>query len=275
MKNNVNAISVMFNTSYAMPKNLDVLRSKEEAVAEKFAILETLHKAGNATVDAMKSAEDEVKNAIKLLNIAIVEQWCEEMKSATKEEAMTAYTDNAGELGGFRLKNPSKGEESSSYEIVSTLRYVPYATVNKHLNLASGTTYGVKLGQFAHNVAKYLCSKENGVGANVPKFYGTKATKEETPLFCKYAKTDLKHQMDVIAKELRPEGMEEIHFQSHDVNFILYAVTKATSGASATLQMLDEKAFLRLIVTAMHFRLAGKEYNFQSKAKVHAEPKAK
>lgn len=274
MKNNVNAISVMFNTSYAMPKNLDVLRSKEEAVAEKFAILETLHKAGNATVDAMKSAEDEVKNAIKLLNIAIVEQWCEEMKSATKEEAMTAYTDNAGELGGFRLKNPSKGEESSSYEIVSTLRYVPYAIVNKHLNLASGTTYGMKLGQFAHNVARNLCSAD-GVGAKTPKFYGTAASAKEAPVFCKYSKPALKEQMDLIAKELRPEGMEEIHFHSHDVNFILYAVTKATSGASATLQMLDEKAFLRLIVTAMHFRLAGKEYNFQSKAKVHAEPKAK
>lgn len=275
MKNNENAISVMFNTSYAMPKNLDVLRSKEDAVAEKFAILDALHKAGNATVDALKSAEDEVKNAIKLLNIAIVEQWCEEMKSASKEDAMTAYLDNAGELGGFRLKNPSKGEESGSYEIVSCLRYVPYATVNKHLNLASGTTYGVKLGQFAHNVARNLCSKENGINAKAPKFYGTAANKEEAPLFCKYANSDLKHQMDAIAKELRPEGMEEIHFQSHDVKFVLYAVTKATSGQSATVRLASEKKILEAIVTAMHFRLHNKVYGFQSDAKVHAEPKAK
>ena len=273
MKNNENAISVMFNTSYAMPKNLDVLRSKEDAVADKFAILDALHKAGTATVDALKSAEDEVKNAIKLLNVAIVEQWCEEMKSASKEDAMTAYLDNAGELGGFRLKNPSKGEESGSYEIVSCLRYVPYATVNKHLNFASCSEWSKRLGDFTHNVARNLCSKENGVNAKAPKFYGTAATKEEAPLFCKFSNKDLKEQMDIIAKKMRPEGMEEIHFHSHDVKFVLYVATKATTGQSATVRLASEKKILEAIVTAMHFRLHDKVYGFQSDAKVHKEDK--
>lgn len=267
--------NTMFNTRYAMPANSAPYADKMSVVEEKFNVLDSLHKSGNATATALKSAEDTVKEAIKELNNAIIVQWCAELKELSKEESTKAYFDNAGEIGGYRLKNPSKGDDTPSYEVVSNLRYVPYATVNKHLEIASGSTYGVKLGQFAHNVARYLCTKENGIGANVPKFYGTKATKEESPLFCKYDKKSLKLQMDAIAKELRPEGMEEIHFHSHDVNFILYAVTKVTSGASATMQILDEKAYLRYIVTAMHFRLHNKEYNFQSKAKVHAEPKAK
>lgn len=270
-----NANSVMFTTSYAMPKNLESLCEKENAVVEKFAVLESLHKSGKSTVDAIKSAEDSVNSALKELNNAIVFAWCEELKELSKEEATAMYLDNAGEICGFRLKRPSKGEDSNSYEIVSGLRYVPYKTVDTHLHIASSETYGVKLGQFANNVARNLTSKADGICGNAPKFYGTAPTKESAPLFMGYSKKDLKLQMDSIAKDLRPEGMEEIHFHSHDVNFVLYAVTKATSGASATVQTLDEKAFLRYIVTAMHFRLHDKQYGFQSKAKVHQEPKAK
>lgn len=282
MKNNENAIineksninATMWATSYAMPKNLDILRSKQAEAEEKFAILVSLYNSENATATALEEAEKSVTKALALINAAIVEQWCDEMKEVSKEEAMTTYINYAGELGGFRLKKPSKNNaDEKYYAIESTQRMVSFATVNKHLNLASCSEWSKRLGDFVHNVARNICAKENGIGAQAPKFYGTAPSKEEAPLFCKFSKSDLKKQMDLIAKKMCPEGMEEIHFHSHDVNYLLFAVTKASTGKNAHVELAKELATLNAIVTAMYHRVNNVPYEFQSKAKVHKEDK--
>jgi hypothetical protein len=265
----------MFTTSHALPINMDKLTEKQVVVYDKFAELEKLHKTGKATATELTAAESKVKDELKALNAAIVLQWCDELKDLSKNEAMETYIANAGELCAFKLSAPSKNGEKNDYSVTATMSYVPFSIMDKHLNLASSTTYGIKLGQFAHNVARYITDSKCGIGTNAPKFYGTKATKKESPLFMGYSKKDLQKQMDSIAKDLRPADMAEVHFHSHDINYVLFAATRATSGKGATVQTVDEKAFLRYIVTAMHFRTAGKEYNFQSKAKVHQTPKAK
>lgn len=274
----INAIcnSEIFRTSYAMPANLDKLTEKGEVVLDKFAILDSLHKSGNATVTAIADAETAVKSALSELNKAIVIQWCDELKELSKEDAMKTYIDHAGELCAFKLSAPSKtNEERKDYAISAGLKSVSYATVNKHLNLASSTAWGVSLGRFVHNLALNLTSKENGINANAPKFWGTKADGEEVKFWNKYSKDALKKQMDLLAKQMRPENMEEIHFHSHDVNYILHAVTKATTGKSARIELAKEVATLNAIVTAMHFRTNDKQYDFQSKAKVHVKPNTK
>ena len=71
-----------------------------------------------------------------------------------------------------------------------------------------------------------------------------------------------------------PEGME-IKMKVMDVRFIKTAVQKAVTGKAAGIELANEKALYNAIVTAMYMRMNGLQYEQNSSASVHKDPKAK
>lgn len=262
----------MYETNYTMPKNLDVLLTAKIAVDEKVVAL-------NAALDdkkdmaSVKSLEDDAKTALKELNKKIAEQWLSEIKELEKVDAVKEYLNTAGEIGAFKLKNPS--DESVHYTVISTKRALSFPTFNKFVNAASSSVYNIMAGRFLHNISLNISSTSEGIGtkALTMRMDGETAKKAGSD-FKGHSNKLLEKQLQVIVNAMLPEGME-IKMKLVDLRFIKIAVQKAMTGKSAGVDVAKEKALYSAIVSAMYIRMNDLEYKLTSSASVHKDPKAK
>lgn len=262
----------MYETNYTMPKNLDVLLTAKIAVDEKVAALNAAldDKKDMATV---KSLEDDAKTALKELNKKIAEQWLSEIKELEKVDAVKEYLNTAGEIGAFRLKNPS--DESIHYTVISTKRALSFPTFNKFVNAASSSIYNIMAGRFLHNISLNISSTSEGIGAKTLTLHmDEEKSKKAGSDFDGFSNKILEKQLQIVVNAMLPEGME-IKMKVMDVRHVKGVVSKYTTGKAAGVELANEKALYNAIVTAMYMRMNGLQYEQNSSASVHKDPKAK
>lgn len=262
----------MYETNYTMPKNLDVLMTAKIAVDEKVAAL-------NAALDdkkdmaSVKSLEDDAKTALKELNKKIAEQWLHETKELEKVDAVKEYLNAAGEIGAFRLKNPSG--EIIHYTVTSTKRALSFPTFNKFVNAASSSIYNIMAGRFLHNISLNISSTSEGIGAKTLTLHmDEEKSKKAGSDFDGFSNKMLEKQLQIVVNAMLPEGME-IKMKVMDVRHVKGVVSKYTTGKAAGVELANEKALYNAIVTAMYMRMNGLQYEQNSSASVHKDPKAK
>lgn len=262
----------MYETNYTMPKTLDVLLTAKIAVDEKVAAL-------NAALDdkkdmaSVKSLEDDAKTALKELNAKIAEQWLSEIKELEKVDAVKEYLNTAGEIGAFRLKNPSG--EIVHYTVTSTKRALSFPTFNKVIKSASSSVYNIMAGRFLHNISRNLSSTSEGIGAKTLKLHmDEEKSKKAGSDFDGFSNKMLEKQLQIVVNAMLPEGME-IKMKVMDVRHVKGVVSKYTTGKAAGVELANEKALYNAIVTAMYMRMNGLQYEQNSSASVHKDPKAK
>lgn len=262
----------MYETNYTMPKTLDVLLTAKIAVDEKVAAL-------NAALDdkkdmaSVKSLEDDAKTALKELNAKIAEQWLSEIKELEKVDAVKEYLNTAGEIGAFRLKNPSG--EIVHYTVTSTKRALSFPTFNKVIKSASSSVYNVMVGRFLHNISRNISSTSEGIGAKALVMHiDAEQSKKAGSDFDGFSNKMLEKQLQIVVNAMLPEGME-IKMKLIDVRAIKYMMTRGITGKSAGVELANEKALYAAIVSAIYIRMNGLEYNMPSSASVHKDPKAK
>ena len=262
----------MYETNYTMPKNLDVLMTAKIAVDEKVAAL-------NAALDdkkdmaSVKSLEDDAKTALKELNAKIAEQWLHETKELEKVDAVKEYLNAAGEIGAFRLKNPSG--EIIHYTVTSTKRALSFPTFNKVIKAASSSVYNVMAGRFLHNISRNISSTSEGIGAKALTLHmDEEKSKKVGGDFDGFSNKMLEKQLQIVVNAMLPEGME-IKMKVMDVRHVKGVVSKYTTGKAAGVELANEKALYNAIVTAMYMRMNGLQYEQNSSASVHKDPKAK
>lgn len=262
----------MYETNYTMPKTLDVLLTAKIAVDEKVAAL-------NAALDdkkdmmTVKSLEDDAKTALKELNKKIAEQWLTELQELEKVDAVKVYLNAVGEIGAFRLKNPS--DESIHYTVISTKRALSFPTFNKFVNAASSSVYNIMAGRFLHNISLNISSTSEGIGTKALTMRMDEETaKKAGSDFKGHSNKLLEKQLQIIVNAMLPEGME-IKMKLVDLRFIKIAVQKAMTGKSAGVEVAKEKALYSAVVSAMYIRMNDLEYKLTSSATVHKDPKAK
>ena len=262
----------MYETNYTMPKNLDVLMTAKIAVDEKVVAL-------NAALDdkkdmvSVKSLEDDAKTALKELNAKIAEQWLHEIKELEKVDAVKEYLNTAGEIGAFKLKNPSG--EIIHYTVTSTKRALSFPTFNKVVKAASSSVYNVMAGRFLHNISRNISSTSEGIGAkSLTLHMDEEKSKKVGSDFDGFSNKMLEKQLQITVNAMLPEGME-IKMKVMDVRYIKGVVSKYTTGKAAGVELANEKALYNAIVTAMYMRMNGLQYEQNSSASVHKDPKAK
>lgn len=262
----------MYETNHTMPKNLDVLMTAKIAVDEKVAAL-------NAALDdkkdmmTVKSLEDDAKTALKELNAKIAEQWLSEIKELEKVDAVKEYLNAAGEIGAFRLKNPSG--EIVHYTVTSTKRALSFPTFNKVIKSASSSVYNIMAGRFLHNISRNLSSTSEGIGAKTLTLHmDEEKSKKAGSDFDGFSNKMLEKQLQIVVNAMLPEGME-IKMKVMDVRYIKGVVSKYTTGKAAGVELAQEKTLYNAIVTAMYMRMNGLQYEQNSSASVHKDPKAK
>lgn len=262
----------MYETNYTMPKTLDVLLTAKIAVDEKVAAL-------NAALDdkkdmaSVKSLEDDAKTALKELNAKIAEQWLSEIKELEKVDAVKEYLNAAGEIGAFRLKNPSG--EIVHYTVTSTKRALSFPTFNKVIKSASSSVYNIMAGRFLHNISRNISSTSEGIGAKTLTLHmDEEKSKKAGSDFDGFSNKMLEKQLQIVVNAMLPEGME-IKMKVMDVRYIKGVVSKYTTGKAAGVELANEKALYNAIVTAMYMRMNGLQYEQNSSASVHKDPKAK
>lgn len=262
----------MYETNYTMPKNLDVLLTAKIAVDEKVAAL-------NAALDdkkdmaSVKSLEDDAKTALKELNKKIAEQWLTELQELDKVDAVKEYLNATGEIGAFRLKNPS--DEIVHYTVTSTKRALSFPTFNKVIKSASSSVYNIMAGRFLHNISRNNSSTSEGIGAKSLTLHMDAATSKKAGSdFDGFSNKMLEKQLQILVNAMLPEGME-IKMKVMDVRHIRGVVNKYTTGKTAGVEIAKEKVLYNAIVTAMYMRMNGLQYEQNSGAAVHKDPKAK
>lgn len=262
----------MYETNYTMPKTLDVLLTAKIAVDEKVAAL-------NAALDdkkdmaSVKSLEDDAKTALKELNKKIAEQWLSEIKELEKVDAVKEYLNTAGEIGAFRLKNPSG--EIIHYTVTSTKRALSFPTFNKVVKAASSSVYNVMAGRFLHNISRNISSTSEGIGAkSLTLHMDEEKSKKVGSDFDGFSNKMLEKQLQITVNAMLPEGIE-IKMKVMDVRYIKGVVSKYTTGKAAGVELAQEKTLYNAIVTAMYMRMNGLQYEQNSGAAVHKDPKAK
>lgn len=262
----------MYETNYTMPKNLDVLLTAKIAVDEKVAALNTAldNKKDMASV---KSLEDDTKTALKELNKKIAEQWLSEIKELEKVDAVKEYLNTAGEIGAFRLKNPSG--EIVHYTVTSTKRTLSFPTFNKVIKSASSSIYNIMAGRFLHNISLNISSTSEGIGAKTLTLHmDEEKSKKAGSDFDGFSNKMLEKQLQIVVNAMLPEGME-IKMKVMDVRHVKGVVSKYTTGKAAGVELANEKALYNAIVTAMYMRMNGLRYEQDSSAAIHKDPKAK
>lgn len=260
----------MFETNYTMPKNLEVLASTKIDV-EKAVV--ALNKAIDDKKDmaTVKNLEKNAKDALKALNGKIAEQWVNEISEFDTETATKTYINAAGELGAFRLKNPSG--ETIHYEVVSTKRALSFRTFEKAVKCASSSVYNTMVERFLHNISLNLSSKTEGIGANTLTNYMDKEQAGKAGSdFAGSSNKALEKQLNIIVKGMLPETME-IKMKIMDVNFIKGVMSKYITGSEAGVKLGNEKVLYTAIVSAMYIRMNGKTYKQTGTANIHKEPK--
>lgn len=262
----------MYETNYTMPKNIDVLMTAKIAVDEKVAAL-------NAALDdkkdmaSVKSLEDDAKTALKELNAKIAEQWLSEIKDLEKVDAVKEYLNTAGEIGAFRLKNPSG--EIVHYTVTSTKRALSFPTFNKVIKSASSSVYNIMAGRFLHNISRNISSTSEGIGAKTLTLHmDEEKSKKAGSDFDGFSNKMLEKQLQITVNAMLPKGIE-IKMKVMDVRYIKGVVSKYTTGKAAGVELANEKALYNAIVTAMYMRMNGLQYEQNSSASVHKDPKAK
>lgn len=262
----------MYETNYTMPKTLDVLLTAKIAVDEKVVAL-------NAALDdkkdmaSVKSLEDDAKTALKELNKKIAEQWLSEIKELEKVDAVKEYLNTTGEIGAFRLKNPSG--EIIHYTVISTKRALSFPTFNKVVKAASSSVYNVMAGRFLHNISRNFSSTSEGIGAKTLTLHmDEEKSKKVGSDFDGFSNKMLEKQLQIVVNAMLPEGME-IKMKVMDVRHVKGVVSKYTTGKAAGVELANEKALYNAIVTAMYMRMNGLQYEQNSSASVHKDPKAK
>lgn len=262
----------MYETNYTMPKTLDVLLTAKIAVDEKVAAL-------NAALDdkkdmaSVKSLEDDAKTALKELNAKIAEQWLHETKELEKVDAVKEYLNAAGEIGAFRLKNPSG--EIVHYTVTSTKRALSFPTFNKVIKSASSSVYNIMAGRFLHNISRNISSTSEGIGAKTLTLHmDEEKSKKAGSDFDGFSNKMLEKQLQIVVNAMLPEGME-IKMKVMDVRYIKGVVSKYTTGKAAGVELAQEKTLYNAIVSAMYMRMNGLQYEQDSSASVHKDPKAK
>lgn len=262
----------MYETNYTMPKTLDVLLTAKIAVDEKVAAL-------NAALDdkkdmmTVKSLEDDAKTALKELNKKIAEQWLTELQELEKVDAVKVYLNAVGEIGAFRLKNPSG--EVIHYTVISTKRALSFPTFNKFIKSASSSVYNVMVGRFLHNIACNIASDSEGIGAQAPIMHMDEETaKKAGSDFKGHSNKLLEKQLQIIVNAMLPEGME-IKMKVADVREIKHIMARGVTGKSAGVEIGNEKAMYAAIVSTIYVRMNGLKYEMPSSASVHKDPKAK
>lgn len=262
----------MYETNYTMPKNLDVLLTAKIAVDEKVV---ALNAALDDKKDAMtvKSLEDDAKTALKELNKKIAEQWLTELQELDKVDAVKEYLNATGEIGAFRLKNPS--DEIVHYTVTSTKRALSFPTFNKVIKSASSSVYNIMAGRFLHNISRNISSTSEGIGAkSLTLHMDEEKSKKVGSDFDGFSNKMLEKQLQIVVNAMLPEGME-IKMKVMDVRHVKGVVSKYTTGKAAGVELANEKALYNAIVTAMYMRMNGLQYEQNSSASVHKDPKAK
>lgn len=260
----------MFETTYTMPKNLEVLTSAKSDV-EKAVV--ALNKAIDDKKDMMtvKKLESDAKDALKVLNGKIAEQWVGEISELDTETATKTYIDAAGEVGAFRLKNPSG--ESVHYEISATKRALSFRTFDKVVKCASSSVYNTMVERFLHNISLSLSSEKEGIGANKLTNYMDKEQSAKAGSdFTGYSNKMLEKQLNLIVKGMLPETME-LKMKLVDLRFIKGVMSKYITGSESGVKLANEKTLYTAIVSAMYVRMNNKTYIQTGTANIHKEPK--
>lgn len=257
------SIIMMFNTNYMMPASDKDFALNKEKCCEG---LEKLNAAVRANdYKAIESAENALKDQVKELNAAIVSAWLAELKTMDKAAAVELYLENAGELGAFRVKEPSG--DDVEYTIVSTRKYVSYKNLVKCLDCASSSAWDTLSAQMLDNIGKFLAKdKESGIDA---KIINANCSEKKQNAFTKYTKTGLLEQLNIVVKSMLPADFAEVKMIKADLNFILAAMEEVKTGANAGIVLMDETRLTKTIVSAIRIRKNGLKYDLESKAKIH------
>lgn len=272
MTNTNNNTVSMYETNYTMPENLDVLMTAKLDVDKA---VENLNKALDEKKDVVtvKNLEESTKKALKELNGKIAEQWVKELSTLSVEESVKTYLNAAGELGAFRLKNPSG--EIVHYEVASTKRSLSFPKFEKAVKCASSSVYDIMAGRFLHNISLNIASDTEGIGSNqLVCRMDNEQSKKAGSDFSGFSNKSLEKQLNALVKGMLPESME-VKMKLTDLRFIKGAMQKNIMGKGAGVELAKEKALYTAVISAIYVRMNDGKYTLTSSANIHKESKAK
>ena len=136
---------------------------------------------------------------------------------------------------------------------------------NRTATLCSDGRWSALLGLFIMNLDKASCADINARQPKLTETVTEALKKNEFEMFLKNSKDTRIEQLKTIVKAILPAELQ-VSMLSCDLKYLALAEVKAKNGI---VKGSSEKQFIDEIIVAIGHRMAGKAYDFQSKAKIY------